>query len=57
MLELTKEELDKLISTLKWVQIATLSTEKERDTIQNLIEKLRIAKKTSPKDKVRFTVA
>lgn len=56
MLELTKEEMGKLISTLKWVQVATLSTEEERDTIQNLIEKLRIAKKTSPKDRIRFTL-
>ena len=56
MLELTLEELNKLISTLKWVQIATLSTDEERHTIQNLIEKLRIAKKTSHNDKIKFTV-
>ncbi len=56
MLELTKKELEKLISTLKWVQVATLSTKEEEDMIQNLIDKMLIAKKTASSSRVKFEI-
>ncbi len=54
MLTLKVEEIEKLISTLEWVQIATLSTEEERKSIQGMIEKFIVARKTATRKRIEF---
>ena len=56
MLELSIREVEKLISMLNWIQEATLSTEDERNMINNLVEKLKIIKKTSSSKRVRVSI-
>ena len=56
MLTFRIEEIEKLISTLRWVQVATLSTEEDQKQMQDLIEKLVVAKKTSHKKKIEIIV-
>ena len=56
MLTFRIEEVEKLISTLRWVQVATLSTEEDQKQMQDLIEKLVVAKKTSHKKKIEIIV-
>ena len=56
MLTLKLEEIEKLISTLKWVQVATLSTDTDRKATQRLIEKFIVAKKTAARSQVEIIV-
>ena len=54
MLTLKVKEIENLISTLRWVQVATLSTEEDRKATQDLIDKFLVAKKTANHDRVEF---
>ena len=56
MLTFRIEEVEKLISTLRWVQVATLSTEEDQKKMQDLIEKLIVAKKTSHEKRIEIIV-
>jgi len=56
LLTLKLEEIEKLISTLKWVQVATLSTDTDREATQRLIEKFIVVKKTAARNRVEIVV-
>ena len=56
MLTFKLEEIEKLLSTLSWVQAATLSTQEDREILQSVIDKLYVIKKTNDKKEVEVRV-
>ena len=55
MLKLENEEIEKIISILEWTNIATLAGDEEKNFVKKIIDKLVVARKTSPGKSVEIS--